>query len=107
MIAPCMQVHLFDIDIPGKQRFKESDVLSPGNNLLSFDTGIINPRRACAARVTVLGLCVCYHFFCHRALQCTQQDIPSASVGHEKVFKFGVFFSNASFKSYGMKKPIC
>ena len=22
-------------------------------------TGIINPRRACAARVTVLGLCVC------------------------------------------------
>ena len=33
-----VQVHLFDIDIPGKQRFKESDVLSPGNKLLSFDT---------------------------------------------------------------------
>ena len=22
----------------------------------------INPRRACTARVTVLGLCVCYHY---------------------------------------------
>ena len=30
-------------------------------------------------------LCVCvrYQFFCHHALQCAQQDIPSASAGHE------------------------
>ena len=34
-----VQIHLFDIDIPGKQRFKESEVLSPGNKPLSFDTG--------------------------------------------------------------------
>lgn len=27
------KVHLFDIDIPGKIRFKESDVLSPGNKV--------------------------------------------------------------------------
>jgi len=27
------KVHLFDIDIPGGQKFKESDVLSPGNDL--------------------------------------------------------------------------
>ena len=27
------QVHLFDIDIPGGQRFKESDTLSPGQLL--------------------------------------------------------------------------
>ncbi|CAI8029415.1 Omega-amidase NIT2 [Geodia barretti] len=32
------KVHLFDIDIPGKQKFKESDILSPGDKLLSFDT---------------------------------------------------------------------
>ena len=35
----CMQAHLFDINIPGRQTFKESDVLSPGNQLLAFDTG--------------------------------------------------------------------
>ena len=34
-----MQAHLFDINIPGRQTFKESDVLSPGNQLLAFDTG--------------------------------------------------------------------
>ena len=71
---------------------------------------IINPRRACAARVTVLGLCVCvsvclsvcYHVFCHRARQCAQQDIPATSAGHEQSFKNGVFFKNAWFRSYGV-----
>ena len=38
-----------------------------------------------------LRLCVCYQFFCHRTLQCAQQGIPSASAGHKKGFKFGVF----------------
>lgn len=32
------KVHLFDIDIPGKMTFKESDTLSPGNTLSVFDT---------------------------------------------------------------------
>ena len=32
-------MHLFDIDIPGKIRFKESETLSPGN-----DVTIINTR---------------------------------------------------------------
>lgn len=31
------KVHLFDIDIPGKIKFKESDVLSPGNKLTIID----------------------------------------------------------------------
>lgn len=30
-------MHLFDIDVKGGIRFKESDVLSPGNKLLTFD----------------------------------------------------------------------
>ena len=33
-----MQVHLFDIDIPGKQTFKESDMLAPGETLTVVDT---------------------------------------------------------------------
>jgi omega-amidase len=32
------KVHLFDIDIPGKIRFKESETLSPGNTLTIIDT---------------------------------------------------------------------
>lgn len=32
------KVHLFDIDIPGKQSFKESDTLTPGNRPTVFDT---------------------------------------------------------------------
>ena len=33
-----IQVHLFDIDIPGKITFKESTNLSPGNQFTTFDT---------------------------------------------------------------------
>ena len=48
---------------------------------------IINPRRACAAMVTVLGLSVLpsvrpslwYHLFCHYAQQGRQKAIPMGS----------------------------
>lgn len=43
------QVHLFDIDIPGKVSFKESDTLSPGPSPTVIDTG--------AGR---LGVAICY-----------------------------------------------
>jgi predicted amidohydrolase len=33
LIATHRKTHLFDIDIPGKIRFRESDVLSPGNKI--------------------------------------------------------------------------
>jgi len=32
-------VHLFDIDVPGKITFKESDKMSAGHQLTMFDTG--------------------------------------------------------------------
>ncbi|KAJ3252575.1 hypothetical protein HDU77_005070 [Chytriomyces hyalinus] len=34
------KVHLFDIDIPGKQTFKESSVLSAGSEITTFDSPI-------------------------------------------------------------------
>ncbi|KAJ3287332.1 hypothetical protein HDU79_005807 [Rhizoclosmatium sp. JEL0117] len=34
------KVHLFDIDIPGKQTFKESSVLSAGSDITMFDTPV-------------------------------------------------------------------
>ncbi|NXC75156.1 NIT2 amidase, partial [Anhinga anhinga] len=38
MLAKHRKVHLFDIDIPGKIQFKESETLSPGNSFSVFDT---------------------------------------------------------------------
>ena len=32
-------MHLFDIDVPGGIKFTESDILSPGNELVMFQSG--------------------------------------------------------------------
>ena len=37
IIGKHRKVHLFDIDVPGKITFKESDTLSPGTSLTAFD----------------------------------------------------------------------
>ena len=71
---------------------------------------IFNPRSACAARVTVLGLCVClfvclsvcYHVFCHYAQRDGQKAIPMGSVPHWLYFRD--FDKNAAFESYGVKQ---
>ncbi|TFK93166.1 carbon-nitrogen hydrolase [Polyporus arcularius HHB13444] len=49
LVAIHRKVHLFDIDIPGKIKFKESETLSPGNSVNKFDTDF--------ARI---GLGICY-----------------------------------------------
>lgn len=38
LITKHRKVHLFDIDVPGKIRFQESEVLSPGDHLTIFST---------------------------------------------------------------------
>lgn len=50
-IAKHRKVHLFDIDVKGGQKFKESDTLSPGGKLTTFDT-----------EFGTFGLCICYDF---------------------------------------------
>ena len=45
------KVHLFDIDVEGGQSFKESDTLTPGNNITVFDT-----------EFGKIGLCICFDF---------------------------------------------
>ena len=40
-IAKHRKVHLFDIDIPGGQRFMESDTFSPGDRFTVFDSPIV------------------------------------------------------------------
>ncbi|XP_076004729.1 omega-amidase NIT2 [Genypterus blacodes] len=38
LILKHRKIHLFDIDVPGKIRFQESETLSPGSSLSVFDT---------------------------------------------------------------------
>lgn len=49
LLARHRKAHLFDIDVAGGQRFRESDTLSPGNQITTFDT-----------EFGVMGLCICF-----------------------------------------------
>lgn len=50
-IAKHRKVHLFDIDVEGGQKFQESAVLSPGDQMTVFDTEFGR-----------IGLCICFDF---------------------------------------------
>ena len=50
-IAKHRKVHLFDIDVKGGQRFKESETLSAGDTITTFHT-----------EFGTFGLCICYDF---------------------------------------------
>jgi hypothetical protein len=47
----CSQLHLFDIDIPGKITFKESLTLTPGEGLTVIDSEASKPQRFCVCRL--------------------------------------------------------
>lgn len=49
LLAKHRKAHLFDIDVAGGQRFKESDILSPGNAVTTF-----------ATKFGTMGLCICF-----------------------------------------------
>ena len=49
LLAAHRKAHLFDIDVEGGQRFKESDTLSPGNAVTTFET-----------EFGTMGLCICF-----------------------------------------------
>ncbi|XP_023244605.1 omega-amidase NIT2-like isoform X2 [Centruroides sculpturatus] len=48
-LAKFRKIHLFDIDVPGKITFKESNSISPGNSLVTFDAAFVK-----------VGLGICY-----------------------------------------------
>jgi len=50
-IAKHRKKYLFDIDVEGGQRFKESDVLTPGDKATVFDTDICK-----------CGVCICFDY---------------------------------------------
>ncbi len=49
LLAKHRKAHLFDIDVPGGQSFRESDTFTPGNVVTTFET-----------EFGVMGLCVCF-----------------------------------------------
>lgn len=49
LLAVHRKIHLFDIDVPGKIRFQESEVLTGGQTLTDFDT-----------EYGKLGVAICY-----------------------------------------------
>lgn len=49
LLARHRKAHLFDIDVEGGQSFKESDALSPGDAVTTFET-----------EFGTMGLCVCF-----------------------------------------------
>ena len=53
MVAKHRKIHLFDIDIPGKIRFVESETLSPGTALTTFTTDFA---------WAILTLCILFTF---------------------------------------------
>lgn len=48
-LARHRKAHLFDIDVAGGQRFQESEVLSPGDQITTFDT-----------EFGPMGVCICF-----------------------------------------------
>ena len=68
----------------------------------------INPRRACAARVTVVVFClsVCYHVFRRyiRAKRRPISDTNGFSATLALFLKQRFFGKNAAFESYGVKQ---
>ena len=51
LLAKHRKAHLFDIDVEGGQRFRESDTLTPGDQVTVFDT-----------EFGKMGLCICFDF---------------------------------------------
>jgi omega-amidase len=63
IIAKHRKVHLFDIDVPGKMTFKESDTLTAGSQFTSFtiQTNQIKSRQQQTSHATYTsGLGICY-----------------------------------------------
>lgn len=67
----CFQVHLFDIDIPGKITFKESDVLSAGDHVTTFEYLGVK-----------IGLGICYDLRFFEMAQIMSKE------GKERVFNY-------------------
>jgi omega-amidase len=62
MLAKHRKVHLFDIDVPGGIRFKESETLSPGDSMTVFDAELSTAGESNLEVLKKLrvGVAICY-----------------------------------------------
>ena len=58
-LARHRKAHLFDIGVTGGQHFMESDTLSPGNSITTFET-----------EFGIMGLCICFDFRFEELVRC-------------------------------------
>ena len=72
-------IHRANLDGSGEETLVDSCISTVGMFL-----ALINPRRACAARVTVVGLCVCL-FVCLSV--CLFVDDYSRTTGYEAAYE--------------------
>ncbi|KAL0820887.1 hypothetical protein ABMA28_005552 [Loxostege sticticalis] len=63
LLAQHRKVHLFDIRIPNKMTFRESEVLSPGDQITTFDLAGIK-----------IGVCICYDLRFYEMLHLMAQE---------------------------------
>lgn len=64
-IAYHRKMHLFDIDIEGGQRFKESDSLTAGDKVTTFEIDLTKNDKndqSSNQKIIILGLCICFDF---------------------------------------------
>ena len=82
---------------------------SVSSRMVSGRYSLVNPRRACAARVTVLGsLCVCLSApFRPLRVKVSPENDTNASSRQDKENQTGDFLKNAPFKSYGVICSLC
>ncbi|KAI3644872.1 hypothetical protein MP228_011036 [Amoeboaphelidium protococcarum] len=74
LIAKHRKLHLFDIDIPGKIRFKESDILAPGNKLTQVELQLPSGNEEKKPQIVKIGLGICYDVrFPEMAMICARQ----------------------------------
>ena len=80
------------------------------NSFACLCTYLVNPPCPCAARVTVLGSCVCVclsALFWPLRVKVSPENDTNASSRQNKENKTGDFLKNALFKSYGVICSLC
>jgi omega-amidase len=60
LLARHRKVHLFDVDVPGGIRFRESDVLSAGDHLTSFNLDVRDAEAPHLTTALRVGVGICY-----------------------------------------------
>ena len=86
MVAKYRKMHLFDIDIPGKITFKESDTLTGRSELATFDTG----ESLCVCVRECMHVCLCEH-------SCTVSPSPSPQSGARSALASVMTFASLSW----------